>query len=180
VCAAVSPTLVLVMYETQLTAYNGKDFAPFETRLRARPAVQQQYMIMVMDNVGVHFTQEVQGTMAGQAIQHTVERLPVCPPHLNPIEYCFHNWKTEIKHVDQLHDRRPLLRQVEDTRTVVTDHLVGRILDHVYQLYAHCIQELPLEDVVPIGHRVARAQDEAALQRAVIAAGAEEKEVKEN
>jgi hypothetical protein len=46
----------------------------------------------------------------------------------------------------------------------------------VYQLYSHCIQELPLEEFKSIGHRVARAQDEAALQRAVVAADAEEKE----
>jgi len=98
----------------------------------------------------------------------------VYSPHHNPIEYCFHNWKNEIKHVDQLHDK--LQQQVEDTRTVVTDQLVTNILEHVYQLYTHCIQELPLEDFKPIGHRVVRRQDEAALQREVVAAGAEEKE----
>ena len=174
VCAAVSPTLGLVMFETQLVAYSGADFARFMTRLCSNPLVQRKSMIMVMDNVALHFTEEVKDAMAGQAIQHDIERLPVYSPHLNPIEYCFHNWKNEIKHVDQLHDRRTLQQQIEDTRTVVTDHLVTRILEHVYQLYSHCIQGLPLEEFKSIGHRVARAQEEAALQRAVIAAGAQE------
>ena len=174
VCAAVSPTLGLVMYETQLTAYTGTDFARFMQRLCDHPLVKRQSMILVVDNVAVHFTQPVQDTMAGQSIQHTIERLPTYSPHLNPIEYCFHNWKNEIKHVDQLHDRRTLQQQVDECRTVITDHLVTRILEHVYQLYAHCILEKPLEEFKPIGHRVARAQEEAALQRAVIAAAAEE------
>ena len=113
-------------------------------------------------------------------MHHGIERLPTYSPHLNPIEYVFHNWKTEIKHIDQLHDHRTLEQQVDDARIVITDHLVTRILEHVYQLYAHCIEMKPLEEFKPIGHRVARAQDDAALQRAVIAAGAvDEKEEKE-
>ena len=91
--------------------------------------------------------------------------LPTYSPHLNPIEYCFHNWKTEIKHVDQLHDRRGLREQLDDTRTCITAHLVTRILDHVYQYYTHCLQGLPLEDFKPIGCRVLRARQEAERQR---------------
>ena len=175
VCAAVSPTLGLVMFETQVKAYDGPAFARFMQRLCGQPLVQRKSMKMVMDNVSLHFTQEVQDVMAAQTVQHDIERLPVYSPHLNPIEYCFHNWKNEIKHVDQLVDKRTLQQQVVDSRTVITDHLVTRILEHVYQLYSHCIQSIPLEEFKPIGHRVARAQEEAALQRAVIAAGAEEK-----
>ena len=175
-CAAVSPTLGLMMYETQMETYNSEHFARFMQRLCNTPGVQQQSMIMVMDNVATHLTDKVKDAMDGLAIQHTIERLPEYSPHLNPIEYCFHNWKTQIKHIDQLHDRRTLQEQVDDARTAVTDHLVSRILEHVYQLYAHCIQELPLEEFKPIGHRVARARDEAELQRAVIRAGAMEEE----
>ena len=165
VCAAVSPAYGLVMYEPQLTAFNSEDFARFMTALCALPQMQHQSMRFVVDNVALHHTEVVRDVLAAQAIQHHLELLPTYSPHLNPIEYCFHNWKTEIKHIDQLHDRRPLREQVDDTRTVITPHLVSRILDHVFQYYAHCIQELPLEDFKPIGHRVLRGQQEAERQR---------------
>jgi transposase len=165
VCAAVSPALGLVMFEPQLTPWNGDDFARFMTRLCALPEMQHQSMKFVMDNVRLHHTEVVKDALRAQAIQHQVEFLPTYSPHLNPIEYCFHNWKTEIKHVDQLNDRRSLSQQVDDTRTCITAHLVTRIVDHVYQYYAHCIQELPLEDFKPIGNRVQRARQEVELQR---------------
>ena len=107
-----SPVLVLVMYETQLTAYAGTDFSRFMTRLCGHPLVKHHSMILVMDNVAVHFTEPVEDAIAGQAIQHIIQRLPTYSPHLNPIECRFHNWKTEIKHIDQLHDHRTLQQQV--------------------------------------------------------------------
>ena len=165
VCAAVSPSLGLVMYEPQLTAWNGDDFARFMTKLCAHPGMQQQSMKFVMDNVRLHHTEVVKDALRAQPIQHDIEFLPTYSPHLNPIEYCFHNWKTEIKHVDQLHDRRGLREQLDDTRTCITAHLVTRILDHVYQYYTHCLQGLPLEDFKPIGCRVLRARQEAERQR---------------
>jgi hypothetical protein len=182
VCAAVSPSLGLVMFKTQMEAYNGDTFAAFMADLCKHPFVRQRSCIFVVDNVYVHFVQQVQDVLSGQAIHHTMERLPKYSPHLNPIEYCFHNWKSEIKLIDQVVDRRSLRQQVEDTRTCITSHLVARILDHVYQLYAHCIEMKPLDEFKPIGHRVARSQVEAQLQRNVIAAGAvqlEEEEHKE-
>ena len=124
VCAAVSPSLGLVMYEPQLTAWNGDDFARFMTKLCAHPGMQQQSMKFVMDNVRLHHTEVVKDALRAQPIQHDIEFLPTYSPHLNPIEYCFHNWKTEIKHVDQLHDRRGLREQLDDTRTCITAHLV--------------------------------------------------------
>ena len=178
VCAAVSPIYGLLQYELQLQAYSGQSFAVFMQKLCANPAVRQQSMIMVMDNVYLHFTQEVQDVLAAQAVHHDIVRLPVYSPHLNPIEYTFSKWKNEMKHIDQLTDRRTLLQQIEDTRVVVTDKYVWKILEHVFQLYSHCIELLPLEEFKPIGHRVARAREEAELQRAVIAAGAEETEEK--
>jgi len=164
VCAAVSPTLGLVMYDSQLTAWDGDDFAKFMTRLCRQPGMQQQSMKFVMDNVRVHHTEVVKDAMRGQSIQHEIEFLPTYSPHLNPIEYCFHNWKTEIKHIDQLTDSRTLQQQIDDTRTCITDHLVARILDHVYQYYTHCIQRKPLEEFKPIGHRILRARQEAERQ----------------
>ena len=118
-------------------------------------------------------------TMRGLALHHDLQFVPTYSPHLNPIEYCFHNWKTEIKHVDQLQDGRTLQQQIDDTRTVITDVLVSHILVHVFQLYAWCIQMKPLEEFQPIGHRVGRRALEGDLQRAVIAAEAEEEEKKE-
>lgn len=161
VCAAVSPAYGLVMYDAQLNAYNGDDFARFITALCALPTMQHQSMRFVVDNVALHHTQAVRDALDAQRIQHQLSFLPTYSPHLNPIEYCFHNWKTEIKHIDQLHDRRPLKQQVDETRTVITPHLVSRILDHVYQYYTLCIQELPLEDFKPLPHRVQRAHQEA-------------------
>ena len=174
VCAAVSPVVGLVMFETQLTAYSGDTFAEFMAELCAHPFVQQQSRRFVVDNVYVHFVPKVYDVLAAQSVQHTLQRLPTYSPHLNPIEYCFHNWKTEIRHINQLTDRRSLIQQVDDTRTCIDAHLVTRILDHVYQLYMHCIEKKPLEEFKPIGHRTARSQVEAQLQRDVIAAGAEE------
>ena len=179
VCAAVSPSLSLVMFETQLTAYDGPAFAGFISRMCRLEAVKRRSMTFVLDNVRVHHTEVVKDAIRGQAIHHELEFLPVYSPHLNPIEYPFHNWKNEIKHIDQPTDRRSLQQQIEDTRTVVTDELITHVLEHVYQLYAHCIQDLPLEEFKPIGHRVARRQQEAALQRRVIVLGTEEKEEKE-
>ena len=179
VCAAVSPSLGLVMFETQLTAYDGPAFAGFISRMCRLEAVKRRSMIFVLDNVRVHHTEVVKDAIRGQAIHHELEFLPVYSPHLNPIEYAFHNWKNEIKHMDQLTDRRSLQQQIEETRTVVTDELITHVLEHVYQLYAHCIQDLSLEEFKPIGHRVARRQQEAALQRRVIVLGTEEKEEKE-
>ena len=165
VCAAVSPALGLVMWEPQLTAWTSDDFARFMTVLCAKDEMQKRSMKFVVDNVRLHHTEVVKDVLRAQAIQHDVEFLPTYSPHLNPIEYCFHNWKTEIKHVDQLHDRRGLREQVDETRICITAHLVTRILDHVYQYYTHCIQGLPLEDFKPIGCRVLRAQQEAERQR---------------
>ena len=67
--------------------------------------------------------------------------------------------------MDQLHDGRSLREQLDDTRICITAHLVSRILDHVYQYYAHCIQGQPLEEFKPLGHRVLRAQQEAERER---------------
>ena len=161
VCAAVSPTWGLVMYEAQLTAWNGEDFARFLTALCQLPTMQHKSMRFVLDNVALHHTEVAREVLAAQRIQHHVSFLPTYSPHLNPIEYCFHNWKTEIKHIDQLHDRRPLSQQVDESRVVITAELVTRILDHVYQYYTHCIQEKPLEEFTPLPHRVQRAQQEA-------------------
>ena len=165
VCAAVSPKLGLVLYDSQLQAFNGEDFARFMTRLCALPEMQQRSMTFVVDNVSLHHTEVVADVLRAQALQHTLEFLPTYSPHLNPIEYCFYNWESAIKHIDQLHDRRPLSQQVDETRTVITADLVTNILDHVFQYYTHCTQELPLEDFKPLGHRVQRAQQEAERQR---------------
>ena len=165
VCAAVSPVMGLVMWEPQLTAWNGDDFARFMTRLCRKPGVDHRSMTFIMDNVRVHHTQVVKDALAAQRLECKVEYLPTYSPHLNPIEYCFHNWKTEIKHIDQVKDQRTLQQQVDDTRTCITAHLVDRITDHVYQLHIHCQEGLPLEDFKPIGHRVLRAAQEAERQR---------------
>ena len=160
VCAAVSQTQGLVMWDTQLQAYDGPAFALFITRLCAQPALLNKSCILVLDNVRVHHTQVVKDALAGAQAEHTLKFLPVYSPHLNPIEYCFHNWKNEIKHIDQLKDKRSLHQQVEDTRLCVTDKLVKAIINHVYQLYSWCIQDKPLEEFEPIGKRVARAKEE--------------------
>jgi hypothetical protein len=165
VCAAVSPLFGLVQWEPQLTAWNGDDFARFMTRLCRQDVMQHQSMRFVMDNVRVHHTEVVKDALRGQSIQHHVDFLPVYSPHLNPIEYCFHNWKTEMKHIDQLHDHRTLQEQLDETRACITPHLVTRILDHVYQYYTHCIARLPLAEFKPIGHRVLRARLEAEAER---------------
>ena len=104
VCAAASPVLGLVMYDTQLTAYDGEDFARFMTALCALPEMQRQSMRFVMDNVRLHHTEVVRDVLSAQAIQHYVSFLPTYSPHFNPIAYCFHNWKTEMKHINQLLD----------------------------------------------------------------------------
>ena len=165
----------LVYYDTQLTAWTGEDFARFMQRLCDTDFCKDRSMIFVMDNVALHFTPAVKDAMDALDTQHQIERLPVYSPHLNPIEYCFHNWKTELKHIDQVHDTRNLQEQVDETRIHITAELVSNITTHVYKLYAHCMEDLPLEEFKPIGHRVARARDEAALQRDVIRAGSEEK-----
>ena len=177
VCAAVSPVVGLVMWDTQYTAYTGADFARFMQRLCDTDFCKTRSMKFVLDNVPLHFTEEVQDAMAGLELHHDIERLPVYSPHLNPIEYCFHNWKTEMKDITQISDRRTLTQQIEDTRACVTPQLVKNILTHVYQLYAQCMDRKPLEVFKPIGHRVARTGQEAAMQREVIrlAARAEEK-----
>ena len=54
VCAAVSPALGLVMYEPQMTAWNGEDFSRFMTRLCALPEMQHRSMRFVVDNVSLH------------------------------------------------------------------------------------------------------------------------------
>jgi hypothetical protein len=51
------------------------------------------------------------------------------------------------------------------TTTVIIDHLVSCILDHVYQYYTHYIQMTLLEEFVSLGHRLERAQQEAELQQ---------------
>ena len=127
VCAAVSPIYGLLQYELQLQAYSGQSFAVFMQRLCTNPAVQQHSMIMVMDNVYLHFTQEVKDVLAAQTVHHDIERLPVYSPHLNPIEYTFSKWKNEMKHINQLADRRTLQQQIEDTRVVVTDKYVWKM-----------------------------------------------------
>ena len=174
VCAAVSPVIGLVYYVTQLTAWTGEDFARFMQRLCDTDFCKDRSMIFVLDNVALHFTPAVKDAMDALETQPQIERLPVYSPHLHPIEYCFHNWKTELKHIDQVHDTRNLQEQVDETRIHITAELVSNITTHVYQLYAHCMEDLPLEDFKPIGHRVARARDEAALQRDVIRAGSEQ------
>ena len=179
VCAAVSPVVGLVYYETSLVAWNGDSFARFMQRLCDTEFCKTGSMIFVMDNVALHFTQAVKDAMAGLELHHDIERLPVYSPHLNPIEYCFHNWKTELKHIDQIKDTRTLQTQIEDTRVHITAELVANITTHVYRLYAHCMEDRPLEEFQPIGHRVARAQQEAARQREVIRLCAEDEEEEE-
>ena len=165
VCAALSPTLGLVMYETQLTAHNGQSFAHFMTSLCATDPVKGRSMHFVMDNLAVHGTEWVKDAMRGQSTHHEIKFLPKYSPHLNPIEYCFHNWKTEIKHIDQLKDGRTLLQQIDDTRIVITSELVGRIMDHVYQYYALCSQCKPLEEFVPLPNKVKRKRQHDELVR---------------
>jgi len=147
------------MYEPQLQAFNGDDFVRFITRLCQQPTMQHQSKKFVTYNVRVHHTEVVKDALRGAAIHQDVEEyLPIKSPHLNLIEYCFNNWKTEIKHIDQLHEQRILQAQIDDTRTCINEHVVTRILGHVYLLITHCVQLKPLEEFKPLGHRVHRAQ----------------------
>ena len=79
--------------------------------------------------------------------------------------------------MDQLHDGRTLQQQIDDTRTVVTDGLVTRILEHCINCTAGAFKASRWRSSRPIGHRVWRRQQEAEAQRALIAgvAGEEEK-----
>ena len=80
VCAAVSPTVGLVMYERRLQAYDGDSFSKFMQRLAAHPACKGRSMIMVMDNVAMHFTPAVQAAMEGLGVHHDIE-LAASEPH---------------------------------------------------------------------------------------------------
>lgn len=166
VCTAVSPKQGLVLYTPLFTTWNGLEFKNFLLTLCKSPICQHQSMIFVMDNVKFHGTEVAVDVLRGQRIQHEIKWLPTYSPHLNPIEYVFHVWKTQIKHIDQLHTDKTLLQQIDEARVVITDTLVDRCLDHVFQYYSHCMQGLPLEEFVPLGKRSQRKRlEEEAKQR---------------
>ena len=68
-------------------------------------------------------------------VEHVLKKIPSYSPHLNPIEYCFHSWKTAIKREDQVTTSITLQQQIDNAAALITDKLVSRCLDHVYRYY---------------------------------------------
>jgi hypothetical protein len=52
------------------------------------------------------------------------------------------------------------MEQLDDTRAVITDTLVARCLDHVFEYYGLCMQSKPLEEFVPLNKRGERQRRE--------------------
>ena len=100
------------------------------------------------DRVKWHHTELIHDVLQGQRIQHEIKLLPPYSPHLNPIEYCFHLWKTEIKNTPQTQSSN-LREQVDRAAAKITPAVVSSCLDHVYQYYVHCITAKPLQEFVP-------------------------------
>ena len=103
-----------------------------------------------MDNVSFHKTEAVKEALRGLPIRHELKFLPVYSPHLNPIEYCFSLWKSEIKRVDQITTTQSLQQQIDTAARLITPTYVARCLDHVYEYYARCIEGKPLEAFRPL------------------------------
>ena len=103
-----------------------------------------------MDNVSWHKSPMVKEALDGLRIRHEFKYLPVYSPHLNPIEYCFHLWKSEIKRNDQITIQQDLQQQIDHAAQLITPLFVSRCLDHVYQYYTHCIEGKPLETFRPL------------------------------
>ena len=88
--------------------------------------------------------------LRGLPIQLELKFLPVYSPHLNPNEYCFHLWKSEIKLINQITTTQNLQQQIDTAARLITPTYVARCLDHVYKYYAHCIEGKPLEEFRPL------------------------------
>ena len=146
VCAAVKPAVGLLSYRLLLTTWNQKEFAAFINQLLG---LLHTTHYIVVDGVKWHYTQLVHDVFEEQPIRHYLKVLPPYSPHVNAIEYCFHVWKTEIKHTDQT--RAPdIAAQIDKAATRITGQLVTRCLDHVFRYYAHCIDRKPLGAFEPI------------------------------
>jgi len=164
ICAAVNSVMGLLSYRMLLTSWNQDEFAEFISKLLS---TLPDSHIIVVDGVKWHHTEKIKDVFNGQRYHHQLELLPPYSPHLNPIEYCFHVWKSEIKNLDQT-TAGDMSEQIERARTLITPELVSNCLTHVYQYYAHCITKKPLEEFIPIkppGKKELKRQREAAEQR---------------
>ena len=150
VCAAVSPVHGLIQYRVLLTSWNEIEFSSFIQGLIAQPALRNKSHYIVMDSVAWHHSQPVHDVLLGSRVAHEIKKLPAYSPHLNAIEYVFSVWKAAIKRTNQVTATETLEQQVEKASKLVTDRLVTRCLDHVYQYYAHCMMMKPLEDFDPL------------------------------
>lgn len=148
VCAAVSPIYGLIMYRVLLSSWDQQQFSHFINDLLGQPLVKDSSHFLVMDRVKWHHTELIRDVLEGQRVQHEIKLLPPYSPHLNPIEYCFHIWKTEIKNTVQTESSN-LRAQIDAASRCITPELVSNCLDHVYQYYVHCISKKPLEEFVP-------------------------------
>lgn len=148
VCAAVSPVYGIIMYRVLLSSWNQEEFSHFINDLLKHPLVNHSSHYLVMDRVKWHHTELIDDVLQGQRIHHEIKLLPPYSPHLNPIEYCFHLWKTDIKNTPQTQSSN-LREQVDRAAAKITPAVVSSCLDHVYQYYVHCINKKLLEDFVP-------------------------------
>ena len=152
VCAAVSPCYGLVYYEPVAgQTWDAERFRGFMHNLiHNNLLTQHRSFYFVMDNVSFHKSDIVTEVLSGARIPHEIKLLPRYSPHLNVIEYCFNRWKARVKANDQLHETRSLLEQIEQAAVLITPQYVNRCMDHVMQVYLHCIEGKPLGKFIPL------------------------------
>ena len=151
VCAAVSPRYGLILYDCLLTSWNAERFRGFMHQLvHTSPFTQQRSLYFIMDNVKFHKSDIVQEVLSGSRIQHEIKFIPRYSPHLNVIEYCFSRWKGQVKAIDQLNTTLTLQQQVERAAALITPEYVNRCMDHVMQVYLHCLEGKPLGEFIPL------------------------------
>ena len=73
-----------------------------------------------------------------------MKRTPPWTPHLNPIEYCIHVWKGEIKRAHKT-TTASLRLQIDTASRNITAALVDNCLNHVFKYYSKCIA---MEDLI--------------------------------
>jgi len=147
----VSPQYGMVYYESVIGTWNAVRFKNFMLQLTRRNAfTQQRSMYFIVDGVRFHNSDIVKEVLRGLPIKHELVVLPPYSPHLNVIEYCFHVWKSEVKRTNQLATTKPLSKQIEEAALLITPDYVNRCMDHVMQVYMHCVEGKPLGEFVSL------------------------------
>jgi len=117
---------------------------------RRNAFTQQRSMYFIVDGVRFHYSDIVKEVFRGLPIKHELVVLPPYSPHLNAIEYCFHLWKSEVKRTNQLTTTKPLSKQIDEAAQLITPDYVNRCMDHVMQVYMHCVEGKPLGEFTPL------------------------------